>query len=200
MKKTPTVPHRFPVIGAAAQQKDTQENYWAKKPEELCQELHSSPQGLSQVEAEQRLEEGGPNVLKARREVTPLILLLHQFKSPIILILIFATVMSAFLKDFSDAIIILVIVFGSAILSFIQENNAHNAADKLRAQLTIKADVLRDGQKQSISTENIVRGDVVKLSAGSLVPADGVIIEAKDFYVSQSALTGERKSEPGGAH
>ncbi len=97
------------------------------------QQLQSSPQGLTETEAQLRLEKYGPNILKARQELTPLKLFLNQFKSPIVLILIFATLLSAFLKDWADAIIILLIVLGSAILSFVQENNAHNAADKLRA-------------------------------------------------------------------
>jgi Mg2+-importing ATPase len=191
VKNAHTTLHKYPKAAISAHPSDSEVKYWAKKPEELWQQLGSAPGGLSQPEAEKRLEESGPNVLRTRRELTPLMLLLNQFKSPIILILIFATLMSAFLMDWTDAIIILVIVFGSAILSFVQENNAHNAADKLRAQITIKAEILRDGQKKSIATEEIVPGDVVDLSAGSLVPADGVIIEAKDFYVSQSALTGE---------
>jgi Mg2+-importing ATPase len=170
---------------------DTKVKYWAKTPDELWQLLHSSAEGLSQTEAEQRLETVGANVLKARRQVTSLKLFLNQFKSPIVLILIFATLMSAFLQDWPDAIIILLIVMGSAILSFTQENNAHNAAEKLRAQLTIKTNVLRDGQIRSVSAEEVVPGDIVSLSAGSLVPADGVIITAKDFYVSQAVLTGE---------
>ncbi len=170
---------------------DGKMKYWAKTPDELLQELHSSPQGLSQAEAEERLEAVGPNLLRARREVTPLKLFLNQFKSPIVVILIFATLMSAFLQDWPDAIIILLIVMGSATLSFTQENNAHNAAEKLRAQLTIKTNVLRDGQIRSISSEEVVPGDVASLSAGSLVPADGVIVSAKDFYVSQAVLTGE---------
>jgi P-type Mg2+ transporter len=165
--------------------------FWSQSPQELWSALQSTPQGLSASEAEQRLDKYGPNVLKARQELTPLLLLINQFKSPIVLILIFATVMSAILQDWADAVIILLIVFGSAILSFVQENNAHNAASKLRAQLTIKTTVLRDGQPQSIPSEQVVPGDVVLLSAGSLIPADGVIIEARDFFISQAVLTGE---------
>jgi Mg2+-importing ATPase len=165
--------------------------FWAQDIAQLWQLMDSSPQGLSQAEAEQRLDTYGLNVLRDRRELTPWMLFLNQFKSPIVLILIFATIMSAFLGDWADAIIILVIVFGSAILSFVQENNAHNAAEKLRGQLTIKADVLRDGKKLEIPTEEVVPGDVVILSAGSLIPADGIVLQAKDFFVSQAVLTGE---------
>jgi len=179
------------IVPASPGLTDMKSNYWSKSSDTLLQGLNSSLRGLSQSEADQRLDKVGPNVLRARRELPPIMLFLNQFKSPIVLILIFATLMSAFLQDWPDAIIIMLIVFGSAILSFVQENNAHNAADKLRAQLTLKTDVLRDGQKRSITTEQIVPGDIVSLSAGSLIPADGVIIDAKDFYVSQAVLTGE---------
>jgi Mg2+-importing ATPase len=165
--------------------------FWAHDTAQLWQLMDSSSQGLSQAEAEQRLDTYGLNVLHARRELTPVMLFLNQFKSPIVLILIFATVMSAFLGDWPDAVIILVIVFGSAILSFVQENNAHNAAEKLRGQLTIKTDVLRGGRKLEIPTEEVVPGDVVILSAGSLIPADGIVLQARDFFVSQAVLTGE---------
>ncbi len=175
----------------SSEQPATKSSYWSKSTAELFQELQSSPRGLSQAEAGERLEKYGPNVLRARRELTPLKLFLNQFKSPIVLILIFATLMSAFLKDWADAIIILLIVFGSAILSFVQENNAHNAADKLRQQVTIKTNVLRDGDPSSILSEEVVPGDVVILSAGSLVPADGIVLEANDFFVNQAVLTGE---------
>lgn len=165
--------------------------YWTLSPDQLLQELESSAQGLAEAEASQRLEKVGPNVLSSKRELTPLGLFLNQFKSPIVLILIFATLMSAFLQDWPDAIIILFIVLGSATLSFVQENNAHNAADKLREQVTLKTNALRGGKSLSIPTDEVVPGDVVLLSAGSLVPADGVVLESNDFFVNQAVLTGE---------
>ena len=118
-------------------------------------------------------------------------LFLNQFKSPIVLILVFATLISAFLKDWADAIIILLIVLGSALISFFQEYNANNTVEKLRAQVSLKTNVLRDGKAVSIPTEAIVPGDVVLLSAGSLIPADGLVIDACDFFVNQAVLTGE---------
>jgi magnesium-transporting ATPase (P-type) len=127
-------------------------NYWAQTPEQLFKELQTSSQGLSQTNAEQRFEKYGPNMLKARQELSPLRLFINQFKSPIVLILSFATLLSAFLQDWADAIIIMLIIIGSALLSFVQEYNAHNAADKLRAQLTIKSQVMRDGKKREIPT------------------------------------------------
>jgi Mg2+-importing ATPase len=165
--------------------------YWSQPLDSLLTALRSTTGGLSMAEAEQRLGEFGPNALEAREKATALGLFLNQFKSPIILILLFATGVSAVTKEWVDALIILVIVLGSAVLSFVQEYNANTAAEKLRAQVKIKATVLRDGQPQSVPAEEVVPGDVVLLSAGSLVPADGVLLEARDFYVNQAVLTGE---------
>lgn len=137
------------------------------------------------------MEEFGFNVLKAREKVTPLRLFLDQFKSPLVLILLFAAGVSAMLQEWVDALIVLAIVLGSAVLSFVQEYRASTAIEKLRVRVTIKATVLRDGQPQTIPTEEVVPGDVVLLSAGSLVPADGIVLEAKDFFVNQAVLTGE---------
>jgi Mg2+-importing ATPase len=167
------------------------DQYWSQAPDSLMAALRSAPDGLNSDDARQRLEQFGPNVLRAREKATALGLFLNQFKSPIILILLFATGVSAILQDWVDALIILAIVLGSAVLSFVQEYSANTAAERLRAQVTIKATVLRDGQPQSIPAEEVVPGDVVLLSAGSLVPADGVLLEARDFFVGQAVLTGE---------
>jgi Mg2+-importing ATPase len=165
--------------------------HWSLQPERLFVALNSSPQGLSQAEAQARLERSGPNLIQTREKATAFSLFLRQFKSPIILTLLFATVLSGALQEWVDAFIILLIVFGSAALSFWQEYGASNATEKLRATLTLKATVVRAGQEQTIPAEQIVPGDVVLLSAGSLIPADAVILEAKDFFVNQAMLTGE---------
>jgi Mg2+-importing ATPase len=150
------------------------EQYWSQPLPSLLAALHATANGLSSSEARQRLEGYGPSVLEVKKKATALGLFLNQFKSPIILILLFATGVSAATKEWVDALIILAIVFGSAVLSFFQEYNANTAADKLRAQVTIKANVLRDGQNQSILAEEVVPGNVVLLSAGTRLPADGV--------------------------
>jgi len=116
---------------------------------------------------------------------------LEQFKSPLILVLIFAAALSAFLQEWVDAIIVITIVVGSAALTFVQEYRANNAIKKLQSRLTIKASVSRNGHIESIPAQEVVPGDIVILSAGSLIPADGIIFEAKDFFVNQSSLTGE---------
>ena len=165
--------------------------YWSHTAEEAAGNLQTRPDGLSSDEAAQRLKTYGPNLLKTRKKATPLKLFLAQFNSPIIIILLFATVLSAVLQDWLDALIILVIILISAILSFVQEYSANNAAEKLRSQVTVKAKVLRDGQIQTLPASDVVPGDIVLLSAGSLVPADGLVLEATDFFLNQAVLTGE---------
>ena len=165
--------------------------FWSLPVDEVVKKFNSSTNGLSQEAAQEILAQTGPNSIQSKERVTPLGLFLNQFKSPIVLILIFATLISAILKDWVDAVIILLIVLGSALLSFFQEYNASNAAEKLRSQVSLKADVLRDGKSVSIPAEEIVPGDVILLSAGSLIPADGLVLEAKDFFINQAVLTGE---------
>jgi Mg2+-importing ATPase len=165
--------------------------FWSKAVDEITKSLNSSIDGLSEKDAQEILRRVGPNRIRSKEKATPLGLFLNQFKSPIVIILIFATLISAFLQDWADAIIILFIVMGSALLSFYQEYNANNAAEKLREQVSLKTEVLRDGKPASITTEEIVPGDVVLLSAGSLIPADGLVVEARDFFVNQAVLTGE---------
>jgi Mg2+-importing ATPase len=117
--------------------------------------------------------------------------LLRQFKSPLVLILIFAAIVSGVVGEWVDASIVLAIVLGSSILGFVQEYTAGNAVEKLRSQVTVKSTMLRGGQTQTLPSEQVVPGDVVVLSAGSLIPADGFVLEANDFFVNQAVLTGE---------
>jgi len=165
--------------------------YWSLSAEQAYDRAESSAQGLSDESAAQRLLKIGPNSLAAKAKTGPLRIFLGQFKSPIVLILLFATVVSMFVQEWVDAVIILAIVIGSATLSFYQEYNASQAVQKLKAQVSHKAAVLRNGVKTTIPVEEIVPGDVVLLSAGSLIPADGFLLEAQDFFVNQAVLTGE---------
>jgi Mg2+-importing ATPase len=174
--------------------------YWAQTQEQLLASTETAVDGLSSAAAASRLRKVGRNTLETRKQVTPLRLFLGQFKSSIVLILLFATVVSAFVQDWPDALIILAIVTGSALLSFAQEYSAGNAAEKLKAQVSVKARVLRDGKEQAVPVEEVVPGDVALLSAGSLIPADCVLLEARDLFVTQAVLTGETfpiEKEPG---
>jgi P-type Mg2+ transporter len=165
--------------------------YWSHSADKLLSELHSTAKGLTQTEAENRLKQYGANSIQAQQKATALRLLLNQFKSPLVLILIFAAIISGFVGEWTDAIIILAIVFGSTFLGFVQEFTASNAVEKLRSQVTIKTNVLRDGKVQLLPSIQVVPGDVVQLSAGSLTPADGIVLDANDFFVNQAVLTGE---------
>lgn len=166
-------------------------SYWSVKYDDLLVTLNSSEDGLQAEMARMRLNEAGHNLLAAKEKVSSFQILLRQFKSPIILILLFATVGSIFVQEWIDAIIILAIVFGSVLLSVYQEFNAGNAVAKLKTRISLKSQVLRDGKQVEIPAEDIVPGDVVLLSAGSLIPADGVLLSSLDLHVNQAVLTGE---------
>jgi Mg2+-importing ATPase len=168
-----------------------QNPFWSQPLDRMLASLNSSAAGLSSAEAARRLQHVGPNTLKAGQQVTALGLLLNQFKSPLVLILVFAVIVSAFAQEWIDATIILVIILSSSLLGFWQEYRASNAVAQLQARVTLKATVLRDGKPQTIPAEAVAPGDVVLLSAGSLIPADGVLLVANDFFVSQAVLTGE---------
>lgn len=166
-------------------------SFWSASADEVFKQLQTSQQGLMSDEAQQRLKRYGANLLKPKKQATTLTLLLNQFKSPIILILVFAAGLSFFLQDPQDAIIILVIVLVSGLLSFWQERGASNAVEKLLATVQIRATVLRDGTSTEIPVEQVVPGDIVLLSAGDVIPGDCMILESKDLFVDEAALTGE---------
>jgi P-type Mg2+ transporter len=165
--------------------------YWTLDGPELLVDLGSRSKGLSAGEAQARLERHGPNRLAGEHDVRGAALLASQFASPLVLILIFGACISLILREWTEALIILAIVLGSTMLGFWQEYGASRAVAALRDRLLMKAVVLRDGIAQPVDTRSIVPGDVVLLSAGNLVPADGLLIEARDFLVSEAPLTGE---------
>lgn len=166
-------------------------SFWHLPAEQVLQHLKSSRQGLSRQEAQKRLSEYGANSLKQKQRSNTLLLLLNQFKSPIILILMAAAILSGFLGDVIDTVIILAIVLISGLLGFWQERGATNAVAKLLALVQVKATVLRDGQTQDIPNEHVVPGDLVLLTAGNSIPGDCLVLESKDLSVNQAALTGE---------
>jgi len=168
-----------------------QSTFWSLSREQVLQQTHSTTAGLSRQDAKQRLSEYGANSLKQKHKSSTWMLLLNQFKSPIILILIFAAVLSIFVQDAADAIIILMIVLISGLLGFWQERGASNAVEKLLALVQVKATVLRDGQPQEIPNESVVPGDIVLLCAGKNIPGDCLVLESKDLSVAEAALTGE---------
>ncbi len=164
---------------------------WSLDSAEILDQLGTSPQGLTNAEAIVRIKRFGFNRLKPEATSSMLALFVSQFKSPIILILIIAAVLSFFLHDPVDASIILLIVAASGLLGFWQEYGAARAVAKLLATVQVKTKLLRDGQAQEFPVADAVPGDVVVLSAGDLIPADCLLLEAQDLYADEATLTGE---------
>ncbi|TPM18187.1 magnesium-translocating P-type ATPase [Mesorhizobium sp. B2-3-5] len=165
--------------------------YWSIESSELLQRLQASATGLASAEAEARLAKIGRNSPTSQTSSSALSVFGRQFRSPLVLILIFAAVVSAFVGDGQEAAIIGVIVLASCALSFTQEYGASRATQALKQRISRKAAVLRDNAERSVDAEGIVPGDIVRLSAGNLIPADGVLLETCDFNVSEAVLTGE---------
>jgi P-type Mg2+ transporter len=165
--------------------------FWCASATEMLQNLETATEGLSSDEARQRLARYGSNLLKPQKRSDVFTLLLAQFKSPLILILLFATGLSFFLHDPVNALIILTIVLVSGLLGFWQEHSATNAVQKLLAIVQIKAAVLRDGVSREIPVEEIVPGDIVILNAGDIVPGDCLVQECNDLFIDEATLTGE---------
>lgn len=165
--------------------------YWSQDSTALSQTLGSGPGGLSSQAAAAKLREVGPNSVEDESHLSALRLFLGQYQSPFVLVLIFAAVLSLILKQWEDATIILIIVFGSTLLGFSQEYRASTAVEQLKRRLALNCQVMRDGVEKTVPVATVVPGDLVLLSAGNLVPADAVVIEAQDFLVSEASLTGE---------
>jgi Mg2+-importing ATPase len=146
---------------------------------------------LTNDEAQRRLSSYGYNLLKEKKKADAITLLLNQFRSPLVLILLAAAILSIFLQDPTSAAIILVIVFVSGILGFWQERGASDAVEKLLSIVQINSTALRNGETCQIPIEQIVPGDVVILNAGNMVPGDCALIEVRDLFVDEATLTGE---------
>jgi Mg2+-importing ATPase len=166
-------------------------NYWSVAPEAVMAALDARDTGLHGGEARERLSRFGRNALRAERGGGALALLLRQFRSPLVAILLFAAAIAALVGEWTDAALVFAILLVTGVLGFAQEHRAAIAIERLRSRVRTRARVLRDDAWVAIPAEEIVPGDVVALAAGSLVPADGVLLEARDLYVSQAALTGE---------
>jgi P-type Mg2+ transporter len=165
--------------------------FWSISGREMLLQLQATAQGLTTDEARARLTRYGANLLKAKKKSDSLSLLISQFKSPLILILLFATGLSFFLHDPVNALIILIIVLVSGFLGFWQEHSATHAVERLLAIVQIKTTALRDGGAQEIPVEEIVPGDIVILNAGDIVPGDCLVQESKDLFIDEATLTGE---------
>jgi Mg2+-importing ATPase len=160
-------------------------------PEQALAELKSSRQGLSEDESARRLVEHGQNVIAEKRRAGVVLEFASYIKNPLVLLLLVAAIVSAYIGEGVNALIIGSMALFSVVLDFFQEHKADKAARRLSERVVMSATVIRDGKQREVKTPEICPGDIIFLSAGDLVPADSRIIEAKDLFVNQSSLTGE---------
>jgi Mg2+-importing ATPase len=165
--------------------------FWSRPATEVLAGLDTTPAGLSAAEAASRLKRYASRRLIPKKRTDAATLLLAQFSSPIVLLLLGATAISLFLRDTTDAAIILVIVVASGLLGFWQERGAAGAVEKLLSLVEVKAQVLRDGSARGVPLADVVPGDVVLLSAGATAPGDCLLLEARDLFADEATLTGE---------
>jgi Mg2+-importing ATPase len=165
--------------------------FWSIPSSELFEQLQTTREGLTNDEVQRRLSSCGYNLLKEKKKADAITLLLNQFKSPLVIILLVAAILSIFLQDPASATIILAIVFVSGILGFWQERGATDAVKKLLSIVQVNTTALRNGEPSQIPLEQIVPGDVVILNAGNMVPGDCTLIEVRDLFVDEATLTGE---------
>jgi P-type Mg2+ transporter len=165
--------------------------FWQSHLAELKTRLDASEGGLSSTEAKARLARFGANTLEARRRFSLLLKVLSRFRNPLVLVLLFAASISAATGDVVSFGIVSTMVMLSVLLDSVQEYRAEQAAEGLRVSVALLERVLRDGHEVTIRAEEIVPGDVVLLAAGDLLPADGRVLEARDFFVNEALLTGE---------
>jgi Mg2+-importing ATPase len=165
--------------------------YWNKSVEDNLKSLNVDTSGLTREEADKRLEQYGFNLTAKPSAYSGFFLFINQFKSPITLLLLAAAILSLFLGDKTDTIIIFSIVGISSLLGFWQEKSAGDAVKKLLSLVEIKASVLRDGTFNEISLKYIVPGDIVKLSAGDVVPSDCLLVNSNELFTNEAAFTGE---------
>lgn len=164
---------------------------WAQSRDGVLSQLTTSLNGLSADEAATRLAAHGMNSVSDDQMTAAWRLLLRQIANPLVVLLLFGAVVSALLQEWIDAAIIATIVAGSALLGFAQEYRASKALSQLRQRLALNVRAKRNGAWTTVPVDSIVPGDIVQLTAGNLVPADAVVLEARDFLVSEAALTGE---------
>lgn len=167
------------------------DSYWSTDSATLLGDLGSSEKGLTSAQAAAVLARVGPNALQTAKQTSSIRLLGRQFLSPIVLILVGATILSGILGDWTDAIIILSIILLSGLLGFFQERGAGRAIQALLAVVEIKVNLLRDGSFTEIPISQAVPGDIASLSAGDLVPGDSIVLTSNGLQLDESALTGE---------
>src|SRR4030042_1973576 len=158
---------------------------------EVFRSLQTSEQGLSEAEVRERLEKYGPNKLPEEKGISRLKILLHQFTSPLIYILMVAAVVTAFLGEYIDSGVIVAVLILNAIIGYFQEYKAETSVRALKSMVVPRARVVREGKEKEIPSEGLVPGDIVLLASGGKVPADLRLFKATELKIEEAALTGE---------
>lgn len=167
------------------------EKFWSYDVDEVLKTIETSKNGLSTEQANERIEKLGQNLFEEKKSSSKLMVFINQFKNPITMILIFAAILSIFLKDYSDGIIILIIIMISALLSYNHESKANDAVKKLLSTVSVTSAVLRDGKFQELDNFNLTVGDIISVKTGDMIPADCLLIEENSLSMDESSLTGE---------
>ncbi|MEJ7610513.1 MAG: HAD-IC family P-type ATPase [Ferruginibacter sp.] len=147
--------------------------------------------GLSQSEADNRTKKFGANVFEAQKQKSVWLMLLLQFKSPIVYLLVFGTIVSFYFKDYIEAIAIVAVILINALIGFFMELQARSSMKALKEMDVIHSKVIRDGKTIDIPSEKLTPGDIVMLEAGDVIPADGRLLESNQLQCDESSLTGE---------
>ena len=163
----------------------------SKKEEEVFKELGADKNGLTEKEAEKRLQDYGYNEIKEAKKISPIKIFLQQFNSVVIYILIIALIISLFVGEKIDAVVIGTILVLNAIFGFIQEYKAEKSIEALKKLASLKATVIRDGKEKEIDAKLLVPGDIIKLETGDKIPADARLFEVINLETQEAALTGE---------
>lgn len=167
------------------------QSFHSSKVEDALTALESEFTGLEEQEAKNRLEKYGPNEIAEKKKQSLIVLFLKQFNSPLIYILFIAAVISFFFGKIIDTYVILFVIAVNAIIGFVQEFQAEKSIEALKKMIVATAKVFRSGELKEVKTADLVPGDVVFLEEGDKIPADGRIIESKNFRTQESSLTGE---------
>jgi Mg2+-importing ATPase len=170
---------------------ETIENYWSISVTELTDRLGTGAKGLDEKNASERLREQLKECATENHFYKKAGSLLSQYKSPLVLILVFASCLALILREYSDSFIILIILLLSGLLSYLQERKANVAVEKLRSLVKNKVLVRREGKTMEVDADEVVQGDIIILDAGDIIPADAVILQSNDLHVDEAILTGE---------
>ena len=164
---------------------------WTVSEGELLKRFNTSSSGLSSEAAARTLDEVGPNSVAVGHQHTVIRDLLHRCRNPLVIQLLIIATVSYIMGDLRSTVVVGGMVFLSVFVSYVQEARSSKAVEKLQKMVKTTTTVFRDGKEIEVPLDDVVPGEVVILTAGSLIPADLRILSAKDFFVSQSALTGE---------